>query len=254
MGLLVGIVAAPCVAPFTLGLLAFVAERRNLLLGVLFFGVLSLGLGLPYLFLALFSGNLSRLPRAGEWMEGVKKVFGWLLLAMAAYFLRLVLPRPLSEWLLPATLALGAIVLLVRGFGLARLARFATAVLFLAGAAFFYPRKALGWQPYTETGLVQSGRPAVLDFTADWCVPCLELDQRTFSDERVRKALSQRALFKVDLTRGGTPEAVALTKRFRVLGVPTIVFLDAAGEEKTELRLVGFEDADKFLERLARAP
>ena len=123
-----GIVAAPCVAPFTLGLLAFVAERRNVLLGVLFFAVLSLGLGLPYLFLALFSGNLSRLPRAGEWMEGVKKVFGWLLLAMAAYFLRLVLPRPWSEWLLPATLALGAVVLVVRGFGLARVARFAAAV------------------------------------------------------------------------------------------------------------------------------
>ena len=254
MGLLVGIVAAPCVAPFTLGLLAFVAERRNVLLGVLFFGVLSLGLGLPYLFLALFSGNLSRLPRAGEWMEGVKKVFGWLLLAMAAYFLRLVLPRPWSEWLLPATLALGAVVLVVKGFGLARVARFAAAVVFLAGAAFFLPRKALGWQPYSEAGLVQSGRSAVLDFTADWCVPCLELDQRTFSDKRVREQLSRRALFKVDLTRGGTPDAIALTNKYRILGVPTVIFLDAAGQERTDLRLVGFEAADKFLERLAKAP
>lgn len=254
MGLLVGIVAAPCVAPFTLGLLAFVAERQNVMLGVLFFAVLSLGLGLPYLFLALFSGNLSRLPRAGEWMEGVKKVFGWLLLGMAAYFLRLVLPRPWSEWLLPATLAVGALVLLVKGFGFGRLARFGTAVLFLAAAAFFLPRKALGWQPYTDAGLARSGRPAVIDFTADWCVPCLELDQRTFSNAEVQQALSQRALFKVDLTRGGTPDDVALTRKYRILGVPTVIFIDANGQERTDLRLVGFEDAEKFLERLAKAP
>jgi thiol:disulfide interchange protein DsbD len=254
MGLLVGIVAAPCVAPFTLGLLAFVAERQNVLLGILFFAVLSLGLGLPYLLLAFFSGNLSRLPRAGEWMEGVKKIFGWLLLAMAAYFLRLVLPRPWSGWLLPATLALGAVVLLIKGFGLGRLARFATAVLFLAAAAFFFPRKVLGWQPYTDVALAGSGRPAVIDFTADWCVPCIEMDQRTFSNAQVREALAQRALFKVDLTRGGTPDAVALTRKYEILGVPTVIFLDANGQERTDLRLVGFEDAGKFLERVRKAP
>jgi thiol:disulfide interchange protein DsbD len=254
MGLFVGVVAAPCVAPFTLGLLAFVAERQSVALGVLFFAVLSFGLGLPYLFLAAFSGNLSRLPRAGEWMEGVKKVFGWLLLAMAAYFLRLVLPRPWNAWLLPATLAAGAIALAVRGFGFARLVRFGTAVLFLAAAVFFLPRKALGWQPYAEASVVAAGRPAVIDFTADWCLPCLELDQRTFSDSRVREALSSRALYKADLTRGGSPEAVALTRKYGIVGVPTVIFLDVSGRERQDLRLVGFEGAEKFLERLAKAP
>ena len=97
MGLLVGVIAAPCVGPFVLGLLAFVAARQNAFLGFLFFFVLSLGLGLPYLFLAAFSGSIRRLPRAGEWMEGVKSVFGWILLAMAAYFLRTALPRPLRR-------------------------------------------------------------------------------------------------------------------------------------------------------------
>ena len=254
MGLLVGVVAAPCVAPFTLGLLAFVAERRSVPLGILFFGVLSLGLGLPYLFLALFSGNLSRLPRAGEWMEGVKKVFGWLLLAMAAYFLRLILPRPWNGWLLPLTLAAGAIALTIRGFGLARVVRYATAVLFLAAAIYFLPRKALGWQPYEQARVAAAGRPAVIDFTADWCLPCLELDQRTFSDSRVREELSRRSLYKADLTRGGTPEAQALSKKYSIVGVPTVIFLDASGRERQELRLVGFEDAQKFLERLAKAP
>lgn len=254
MGLLVGVVAAPCVAPFTLGLLAFVAERQSIALGALFFSVLSLGLGFPYLFLAIFSGNLSRLPRAGAWMEGVKKVFGWLLLAMAAYFLRLVLPRPWSEWLLPATLLAGAVALAVKGFGFARLVRLAAAVLFLGAALFFLPRGALGWQPYDGGKLAARGRPSVIDFTADWCLPCLELDQRTFSDPRVRKELSRRELFKADLTKANSPEAAALTRKYEILGVPTVIFLDASGRERKDLRLVGFEDADRFLARLAKAP
>ena len=98
MGLLVGVVAAPCVGPFVLGLLAFVAARQQAGLGFLFFFVLSLGLGLPYLFLGAFSGSLARLPRAGMWMESVKKVFGWVLLAMAAYFLRPALPGRTGDW------------------------------------------------------------------------------------------------------------------------------------------------------------
>jgi thiol:disulfide interchange protein DsbD len=254
MGLLVGVVAAPCVAPFTLGLLAFVAETRSLLLGALFFGVLALGLGLPYLFLAAFSGSLSRLPRAGAWMNGVKKIFGWLLLAMAAYFLRLILPEPFKGWLLPGILILGALWLVVKTLGLPRAARLGTAVLFLGGAFFFAPRKVLGWQAYSDAALAAaSGKPALIDFTADWCIPCVELDQRTFSDSRVRAALSGHALFKADMTRGGDPQAVALTEKFAIRGVPTVIFLDASGNEIPELRLVGFEDASKFLKRLESA-
>ena len=115
MGLFVGEVAAPCVGGFIVGLLAFVAARQDPWLGFLFFFVLSLGLGLPYLFLGAFSGSLSRLPRAGAWMESVKKVFGWILLAMAAYFLRSVVPPPLGAWLMPGVLGVAILVILVRG-------------------------------------------------------------------------------------------------------------------------------------------
>jgi thiol:disulfide interchange protein DsbD len=135
MGMLVGIVAAPCVGPFVLGLLAFVAARQNALLGLLFFFVLSLGLGLPYLFLAAFSGRIAALPRAGMWMEGVKKVFGWVLLAMAAYFLRTALPGPLKDWLLPAVLALGAAATLLQSRGLKLPVRAGIAVLFVPADA-----------------------------------------------------------------------------------------------------------------------
>jgi thiol:disulfide interchange protein DsbD len=259
MGLLVGVVAAPCVGPFVLGLLAFVAARQSPLLGFLFFFVLSLGLGLPYLFLAVFSGRIASLPRAGMWMESVKKVFGWVLLAMAAYFLRTALPAPLKDWLLPAVLVVAAAALLAGTAGLKLPSRLTVAVLFGASAVFFAPRSGSGeagpvWAPYEAARVASAGRPAVVDFSASWCIPCIELDKKTFSDAHVRAALERRALFKADMTKTGSPEARALAEKFSILGVPTVIFLDAAGHERAELRLVGFEDADAFLKRLERAP
>ena len=150
MGLFVGIVAAPCVGGFIVGLLAFVAARQDPYLGFLFFFTLSIGLGLPYLFLAAYSGKIARLPRAGEWMDGVKKVFGWVLLAMAAYFLRSVVPQPFGRWLLPAVLVIGAVAILVTRLGLKWPVRAGAAALLVAIAIFFVPRELHGWQPYAR--------------------------------------------------------------------------------------------------------
>jgi thiol:disulfide interchange protein DsbD len=253
MGLFVGVVAAPCVGGFIVGLLAFVAARQDPFLGFLFFFTLSIGLGLPYLFLAAYSGRIARLPRAGEWMDGVKKVFGWVLLAMAAYFLRSVLPQPFGRWLLPTVLGIGAVAILVSRLGLKWPVRAVAAALLVAIAIFFVPRELRGWQPYAAEA-VGAGRPVVIDFSAEWCLPCLELEKKTFSDARVRAALGSRALLKADMTKLGSPEAIALSERYAILGVPTIIFLDANGKERQDLRLVGFENADRFLERLAKAP
>ena len=253
MGLFVGVVAAPCVGGFIVGLLAFVAARQDPWLGFLFFFVLSLGLGLPYLFLGAFSGSLSRLPRAGAWMESVKKVFGWILLAMAAYFLRSVVPAPLGAWLMPTVLAVAIVVILVRGLGLAWPVRVGVAALFLAIAIFFVPRTLSGWQPYEAGKSAAPGRPAVIDFSAEWCLPCLELEKRTFSDDRVQKALAGWNLYKADMTKVASAETLALAQKFGILGVPTVIFLDASGQELQELRLVGFEDADAFLKRIEKA-
>lgn len=258
MGLLVGVVAAPCVGPFVLGLLAFVAARQQPGLGFLLFFVLSLGLGVPYLFLGAFSGSIARLPRAGMWMVSVKKAFGWILLAMAAYFLRPIIPAPAGVWLLPAVLAAGAISLATRATGWRPVPRAAAALLFLAAAVFFAPhaRREAGpsWNAYAAESVSGARRPAVIEFSAAWCVPCRELDEKTFSDSRVQQALSRRALYKADLTRGGSPETAAITAKYAILGVPTVVFLEASGQERSEVRLVGFEAADDFLKRLEKAP
>lgn len=253
MGLFVGVVAAPCIGGFIVGLLAFVAARQDPLLGFLFFFTLALGLGLPYLFLAVYSGRLSRLPRAGEWMEGVKKIFGWVLLAMAAYFLRSVIPAPYGKWLLPAILVIGAAAILLSRLGLRWPVKAGAAAVLVGIAVFFVPHELKGWQPYAPEA-IGGGRPVIIDFSADWCLPCLELEKKTFSDPRVANALSRRALLKADMTKMGSPEAVALAEKFGILGVPTIIFLDGAGKERSDLRLVGFENAERFLERLARAP
>ncbi|HEY1434094.1 MAG TPA: cytochrome c biogenesis protein CcdA [Thermoanaerobaculia bacterium] len=259
MGLLVGVVAAPCVGPVVLGLLAFVAATQDALLGFLFFFVLSLGLGLPFLLLAAFSGRIAALPRAGAWMEGVKKVFGWILLAMAAYFLRTALPGAAGAWLLTAVLVIGALALLAVHTTLKLGVRAAVAVLFLAAAVFFAPlshteAEGPAWAAYDAGKIAAAARPAIVDFSASWCLPCLELDKKTFSDTRVREALARRNLYKADMTKASAAETMALAEKFAILGVPTVIFLDASGQERKDLRLVGFEEADAFLKRLEKAP
>lgn len=260
MGLLVGVVAAPCLGPFVLGLLTFVAARRDPVLGFVMFFVLSVGLGLPYLFLASFSGALTKLPRAGAWMVEIKKVFGFVLLAMAAYFGRFLLPDAARRWAVPAVLGLGALYLLFSALRskappMARAAVGSAAIVFLGAAAFFARPQGgqpLPFVPYDASRIAQATRPAMIDFSADWCAPCHELEDETFADPRVRRALAGTALFKADMTRQDSPEAIALSTKFNVQGMPTVIFLDAQGREIPGTRLVGFEPPERFLQRLSK--
>jgi thiol:disulfide interchange protein DsbD len=265
MGLTLGVVAAPCIGPFVLGLLTWVAGMGNPWLGFLIFFVLSLGLGLPLFVLALFSGQLQRLPRAGGWMIWVRKLMGWVLVGMAAYFLRPVLPETLKI-ALPVALALAAGLHLgwldtnQAAFKVFPWLKTGVGTLCLVLAALWITAWAMrgpgiDWHTYSEQSLRQAtdqGKPIIIDFYADWCTPCRELEEVTFhQDEVVRQATENFVMVKVDVTQGGDPLHERLLKEHRIKGVPTIVFLDARGEERADLRLVDFLPPEAFLNRMA---
>jgi thiol:disulfide interchange protein DsbD len=265
MGLLMGIVAAPCIGPFVIGLLTFVGQKGDPVFGFFVFFALAAGLGLPYLLLGTFTGLVNRLPASGAWMIGVRRVFGVILIAMAAYFAAPMLPGSGGDWLMGLTLAMGALYLLVidrtghEQPAIDRVMRLVCAGLLVVGLSMLPIAHGgadavsgsdhLVWAAYEGAAFrdaVDSGKPVIVDFYADWCAPCRELDEKTFSDPRIKEILDGFVRFKVDQTRA-SKKAVELAAEFNVLGVPTVMVYR---EGKEVFRLTGFESADQFLARL----
>ena len=258
MGLTMGIVAAPCIGPFVLGLVTYVAAKGDPYYGFSMFFVLALGLGFPYLLLAIFTGKIKNLPRAGAWMEGVKHIFGFLLIGLALYFLDPILPKSIQGYSLPIFGLVTAIILLfvdktannAKGF---RIFKTIFSLIVLAISVYvLVPKENLEpeWQKFSlqayESSL-KNNEKIVVDFYADWCIPCKELDALTFSDGRVLKEMENFTNYKIDMTKM-TPENENLRKRFKVVGMPTVLIIDSNGKEIN--RITGFVNADEFLSNL----
>lgn len=267
MGLTLGVVAAPCIGPFVLGLLTWVASTGSPWIGFIIFFTLSVGLGLPLFFLAIFSGRIEKLPRSGEWMNWVRKLMGWILIGMAAYFLGPILPKTAGVFLLAsvalaAGLHLGWIDKTKASFRSFEWIKAGIGIISVIMATVLIGSWALQgpgvtWQLYSDELLSEAKRlkqPVIIDFYADWCSPCRELEEITFHDkEVVKQAELAFIMIKVDVTRKGNPVYEQLLKDYGVKGVPTVVFLDRQGNERTDLRLVDFISADQFLIRMAEA-
>jgi thiol:disulfide interchange protein DsbD len=247
---------------------------------------LSFGMGVPLLIVGASAGQL--LPKVGPWMDAVKAVFGVMLLAVAVWMLGRILPGPvtLGLWALLAFIsgyclwtmgsrATSGATAVRRGLGAMAIIY---GVLLLVGAlagrsdplqplagigggsdhaatvqhAEFKRVKTIADLEREVAAASAAGRPVMLDFYADWCVSCKEMERYTFTDAAVQAELARATLLQADVTANDA-EDQALLQRFGILGPPTIVFFDAAGRERPEFRVVGFKQADEFRQHIAQA-
>ena len=283
MGVLSALIVGPCVAAPLAGALLYIAQTGDAVLGGWALFAMGLGMGAPLLAVGVASRSL--LPKVGPWMEGVKKAFGVMLLAVALWMITPVIP-PLAMMLGWAALLLFSAIFLhaidplpPQARGWQRFWKGVGVVLLLAGAAILVgalagsrdplqPLSVLRAQaaaPFNvpqfekvnsvaelDARLAATDRPVLLDFYADWCVSCKEMERFTFADAGVAERMGRMLLLKADVT-ANTEEHKALLKRFGLFGPPGIIFFDAAGKEREGMRVVGFMKATPFATVLDRA-
>ncbi len=287
MGLVAGIVAAPCTGPVLMAVLTFVAKSGNLWLGFWFLLTYALGMGLLFFVLGTFSMSL---PKSGPWMDVVKSLMGIALVLVAISFLQPFLPKPHPSAFSEAILATAAGVLValavlagavhlsfhgsatqvtVKSFGVAVIvaafalrvgwiyepgASMAVAVHAGPGSAAAAPVPKIHWFTSAPQALARARaerKPVLADFFATWCTACMELDRKTFSDPRVRALVNQRFVpLKVDSSQD-TDEVDALQKKYGVVGLPVVTFIDGDGRQRAQPRIDGYLPPGQFAKLIA---
>ncbi|MBV6479254.1 MAG: Thiol:disulfide interchange protein DsbD [Ignavibacteria bacterium] len=260
MGLTVGFIAAPCIGPFVLSLLVYVGKIGNAFTGFLLFFVLSLGLGFPYIFLAASSSSISKLPRSGEWMEGVKIIFGLILFGMALNTLAPLFPDNVFNIIFPLYIILsGAYLILIdkKGYSspvFSKIKYIIAIVAVIFGTWNLKPKEAeseVKWSVLNSLEAVDNSiktgnKPVMIDFYADWCAQCKELDEYTYTDPEIVELSGRLNNIKIDLTK----ENSAITEKFDIKGLPVVIFMNQSGEEYKDLRVTGFLKPEDFKEKI----
>ena len=256
-GLLVGVVAAPCMGPAVLALLTFVSAQQNMAFGFSLFFVMALGLGVPYLVLGTYSGLLSKLPKSGTWLVWFERLMGVVLLTFGVFYVAIAFQWSILPWIVPGAFVAGGLYLgwierSARLLGKSFVLQWILGALAVAIGLFFFfaPKNGMVWEKY-HAGILEeasaSRQPVILDFYADWCIPCHELDQFTYSDPKVAATLKSFRKIKVNATSADTEEIRDVARRFNVFGVPTVIFLDEKGSEVQNARIDGFVDPEEFM-------
>lgn len=269
MGMIAGLVASPCTSAPLSGALLYVAQSGDLFTGAITLYLLALGMGVPLILITLFGNKI--LPKSGMWMETVKKVFGFVMLALPVFLISRILP---DEWTPRLWAMLGTAFFIWFAFQMPKNGTgWVFRILFLVAAMISVkPLQTWVWgesqalsavenkavshvefkkvksEAELQQALAENNKPLVmLDLYADWCVACKEFEKETFSDPSVQKAFGDMLLLQVDMTKN-SEENRALMAKYKVLGLPTILFFNRDGKEIEGSRVNGFMPPVEFLQ------
>jgi thiol:disulfide interchange protein DsbD len=271
MGAISALIVGPCVAAPLAGALVYISQTRDVFIGGSALFAMALGMGIPLLLVGVSAGSV--LPRAGAWMEQIKRFFGVLMLGMAWYMLKPLLPIWLQMlgWgilglIYSYTLFLDkrsgnkikvvAVIIALLGssqlLGLAMGVRSVYAPLSplftkpLHGPSFVRIKNSAELNEFLANA---HGKRVLLDFYADWCISCIEMEKFTFTDPRVKAEMEKMILLQIDVTANNEDDK-AMLKRFKLFGPPAIILFDETGSEIQEKRVIGFQKADEFLQSI----
>jgi thioredoxin:protein disulfide reductase len=273
MGALSALIVTTCVGPALVGALAVISQTGQMIKGGAALFAMSIGMGTPLLAIGASAGRL--LPRAGPWMDLVKKLFGALMLGVAVWMLARIVPERMALvlWAVPVLVAAWLLwsgtmrrAATIWSLRTAAVAAGAYGLLLLSGAALggtdplapipaltagharsleFQPVHSLGELERAVAAAHAAGRGVMLDFSAEWCTSCKEMERYTFTDPAVQAALAHAVLLRADVTADNADDH-ALLQHFGIFGPPTIAFYGPDGEERAAYRVVGYMKADAF--------
>ncbi|WP_027698060.1 protein-disulfide reductase DsbD [Vibrio litoralis] len=278
MGVISGLVCSPCTTAPLSGALLYVAQSGDLLTGAIALYALAIGMGIPLIIVAVFGNKL--LPKAGEWMNRVKVLFGFILLAAPIFLLERILPEVWAQglWVTLGLISFAwlyhvkqtmqqaswqqSLVGIVAILGLVFSAYFGLQTAGVISSGQNHTQSSQANIAFTRISTVSelkqqltqakaANKPVMFDFYADWCVACKEFEKYTFHDPKVARELTNFVLIQADVT-AATPDDIALMEKMKVLGLPTIEFWDSQGEHIPQARIAGFMNAEKFLLHLKK--